>query len=92
MEVGIGQLLLIALIAVIVMKPDELRRSMSALGRWMGQMRRLSREFTSELSREADEIEKELEREEKSGKARSDGSDESDESDGSDRSDASEED
>lgn len=68
MNIGFAEGLVIALIAVLLIKPEELRVAARTAGRWMREMRKMSNEFMSELSREADlsdlrEETKKLERE-----------------------------
>lgn len=60
MGIGIGEALLIALIAAAFLKPDELSRLAKTVGRWMGEAQRMSRGFMEELRRETnfDEVEK----------------------------------
>lgn len=54
MGLGLGELLLLAFLGILFLKPAELRRTAKMLGRWMAEMRRMSHEFTSELTREVD--------------------------------------
>lgn len=54
MNIGFAEGLVIALIAVLLIKPEELRVAARTAGRWMREMRKMSNEFMSELSREAD--------------------------------------
>ena len=51
------ELLFLALIAALFFKPDELRRAARKMGKWTSEIRKMSREFTSELIREADIVE-----------------------------------
>lgn len=54
MDFSLGELLLFAFIGIIFLKPDEIRKIARTAGRWMGEVQRMSREFTSELTREFD--------------------------------------
>lgn len=54
MGIGLGEALLIALIAAAVLKPEELSRLAKSVGRWMGEAQKMSRGFMDELKREAD--------------------------------------
>lgn len=49
-----SQLLVISLVAMLLLKPAELRKISRTMGRWMREIRRMSQEFTRELTREAD--------------------------------------
>ncbi len=48
------ELMVVAAIAVLILGPDEVRRLAKVAGKWMGEVRRMSDEFTSELKREAE--------------------------------------
>jgi Tat protein translocase TatB subunit len=54
MGLGLGELLLLAFIGILFLKPAELRRTAKMIGGWMAEMRKMSQEFTRELSREVD--------------------------------------
>ena len=54
---GMMELIFLALIAALFFKPDELRRAARKMGQWSTEIRKMSREFTSELMREADIVE-----------------------------------
>lgn len=54
---GLPEGLLLALIAVLFLRPNELRSIARKAGYWISEMRRMSAEFTGELSREADLME-----------------------------------
>lgn len=49
---------MVAAITIFVLKPADIRQMARTMGRWLNQMRRMSREFTSELYREAEEIDR----------------------------------
>lgn len=49
-----SQLLVISLVAMLLLKPAELRKMSRTMGQWMREIRRMSQEFTRELTREAD--------------------------------------
>ena len=49
MNIGFAEGLVIALIAVLLIKPEELRVAARTAGRWMREMRKMSNEFMSEL-------------------------------------------
>ncbi|GEM_PF-4580537 len=53
MDIGLAEGVFLALIAVILLRPEELRRAARTAGRWMRDIRKLSQEFTTELMREA---------------------------------------
>jgi sec-independent protein translocase protein TatB len=62
-DIGPSELLLIVIVAVIVIGPKELPAALRAVGRWIGQMRRVSAHFRTGLDamiREAemDDLEK----------------------------------
>ena len=48
-DVGPSELLLIVIVAVIAIGPKELPSALRTVGRWMGQMRRISTHFRSGL-------------------------------------------
>ena len=48
-DVGPSELLLIVIVAVIVIGPKELPAALRAVGRWIGQMRRVSAHFRTGL-------------------------------------------
>lgn len=49
LNLGTGELLLIALVALIVLGPSKLPEAARQVGHWMGELRRLSSGFQSEL-------------------------------------------
>jgi len=46
-DIGIGELLVIIIVAVVVIGPKDLPLAMRTAGRWIGQMRRISAHFRS---------------------------------------------
>ena len=54
MAMSVSQGFLLALIGILFLKPDELRRMARTAGQWITKIRRMSNEFKSELIREAD--------------------------------------
>lgn len=46
-DIGIGELLVILIVAVVVIGPKDLPLAMRTAGRWIGKMRRLSAHFRS---------------------------------------------
>ncbi len=54
LNIGFPELFLLCLLGVLFLKPDEFRSMIRQLGKWSVEMRKMSREFTSELAREAD--------------------------------------
>ncbi len=46
-DIGIGELLVIIIIAVVVIGPKDLPLAMRTAGRWIGKMRRISAHFRS---------------------------------------------
>lgn len=54
LNIGFPELFLLCLLGVLFLKPDEFRSMIRQLGKWSAEMRKMSREFTSELAREAD--------------------------------------
>lgn len=54
MGIGLGEGLLLLLIAALFLKGDEIGTVARKLGSWMGQAQRMSRSFMDELQREAD--------------------------------------
>ena len=48
-DIGPSELLLIVIVAVIAIGPKELPGALRTVGRWMGQMRRISTHFRSGL-------------------------------------------
>jgi len=49
LNLGTGELLLIALVALVVLGPNKLPEAARQVGHWMGELRRLSSGFQSEL-------------------------------------------
>lgn len=49
LDIGPSELLLIAIVAVIAIGPKELPAALRAIGRWIGQMRRMSAHFRTGL-------------------------------------------
>lgn len=49
LNLGTGELLLIALVALVVLGPNKLPDAARQVGRWMGELRRLSSGFQAEL-------------------------------------------
>jgi sec-independent protein translocase protein TatB len=47
LDVGIGELLVILIVAVVVIGPKDLPLAMRTAGRWIGKMRRMSAHFRS---------------------------------------------
>lgn len=56
-DVGWQELLVIAVVAIVVVGPRELPQMMRAIGRWMGQARRMAREFQNNMQDLAREVE-----------------------------------
>ena len=54
MAMSVSQGFLLALIGIIFLKPDELRRMARTAGQWITKIRGMSNDCTSELIREAD--------------------------------------
>ncbi len=54
MGIGVGEGLLLLLIAALFLKGDEFSTVARKAGQWMGQAQRMSRGFMDELQREAD--------------------------------------
>lgn len=54
MGIGLGEGLLLLLIAALFLKGDEIGTVARKLGSWMGQAQRMSRSFMDELQREVD--------------------------------------
>ncbi len=54
MGIGVGEGLLLLLIAALFLKGDEFSTVARKAGQWMGQAQRMSRSFMDELQREAD--------------------------------------
>lgn len=54
MGIGLGEGLLLLLIAALFLKGDEIGTVARKLGNWMGQAQRMSRSFMDELQREVD--------------------------------------
>lgn len=67
LDVGIGELLVILIVAVVVIGPKDLPLAMRTAGRWIGKMRRVSAHFRSGI--DAMVREAELEEMEKKWKA-----------------------
>lgn len=44
-DVGAGELLLIAIVAIVVIGPKDMPMALRAAGRWIGKMRRMSNHF-----------------------------------------------
>jgi len=51
---GAFELLFLALIGVILLGPEQTAKMAYKLGRWVREVQKMSRDFTSELTREAD--------------------------------------
>ena len=66
-DVGVGELLVILIVAVVVIGPKDLPLAMRTAGRWIGKMRRISAHFRSGI--DAMVREAELEEMEKKWKA-----------------------
>lgn len=66
-DIGIGELLVILIVAVVVIGPKDLPLAMRTAGRWIGKMRRMSAHFRSGI--DAMVREAELEEMEKKWKA-----------------------
>ncbi len=66
-DIGIGELLVILIVAVVVIGPKDLPLAMRTAGRWIGKMRRISAHFRSGI--DAMVREAELEEMEKKWKA-----------------------
>ena len=66
-DIGIGELLVIVIVAVVVIGPKDLPLAMRTAGRWIGKMRRVSAHFRSGI--DAMVREAELEEMEKKWKA-----------------------
>lgn len=66
-DIGIGELLVILIVAVVVIGPKDLPLAMRTAGRWIGRMRRISAHFRSGI--DAMVREAELEEMEKKWKA-----------------------
>ena len=66
-DIGIGELLVIIIVAVVVIGPKDLPLAMRTAGRWIGKMRRISAHFRSGI--DAMVREAELEEMEKKWKA-----------------------
>lgn len=66
-DIGIGELLVIVIVAVVVIGPKDLPLAMRTAGRWIGKMRRMSAHFRSGI--DAMVREAELEEMEKKWKA-----------------------
>jgi sec-independent protein translocase protein TatB len=49
LNLGVGEVLVIALIALIVLGPEKIPGAMRQVGRFMGEMRRISSGFQDEL-------------------------------------------
>jgi len=58
MALGTGELLLLAVIAVIFLGPKEVYKIAHKMGGWMREIQKMSQEFMRELNREADSIER----------------------------------
>lgn len=54
MGIGLGEGLLLLLIAALFLRGEEIGTVARKLGQWMGQAQRMSRSFMDELQREAD--------------------------------------
>jgi sec-independent protein translocase protein TatB len=67
LDIGIGELLVILIVAVVVIGPKDLPLAMRTAGRWIGKMRRVSAHFRSGI--DAMVREAELEEMEKKWKA-----------------------
>ncbi|MBI2845541.1 MAG: twin-arginine translocase TatA/TatE family subunit [Chloroflexi bacterium] len=50
--VGLGEVLLVVVIALIVLGPERLVESASSLGRLAGELRRASQEFADQINQE----------------------------------------
>lgn len=50
--VGLGEVLLVAVIALIVLGPERLVESAASLGRLAGELRRASQEFANQINQE----------------------------------------
>mgnify|MGYP006144123395 CR=1 FL=1 len=46
-DIGVGELLVILIVAVVVIGPKDLPLAMRTAGRWIGKMRRISAHFRS---------------------------------------------
>ena len=57
-EVGGWEVLLVLMVALVVIRPEDLPGAMRSLGRFMGKLRRLSYEFRMTLERLAEEEER----------------------------------
>ena len=66
-DIGVGELLVILIVAVVVIGPKDLPLAMRTAGRWIGKMRRMSAHFRSGI--DAMVREAELEEMEKKWKA-----------------------
>ena len=51
-DIGVSEILVIAVVALIVVGPDEFPRLVRAAGRWIGKVRRYVSELRDELDRE----------------------------------------
>lgn len=51
-DIGVSEILVIAVVALIVVGPDEFPRLVRAAGRWVGKVRRYVSELRDELDRE----------------------------------------
>ena len=51
-DIGVSEILVIAVVALIVVGPDEFPRLVRAAGRWVGKVRRYVGELRDELDRE----------------------------------------
>ena len=65
-QVGFQEFLLLAIVALVVIGPEDLPMMMRKLGRWVGKMRAMAREFQSafdDIAKQAelDELRKEIE-------------------------------
>ncbi len=59
MNFSLIQLVLLAIVGIAILGPKELYRVAYKLGRWIREVQKISQEFTAELTREAEMIERE---------------------------------
>lgn len=64
-DIGFIELVLCAVIALLVLGPERLPVAARATGRWIGKVRRMTRNFTSEMDRQlrADELREKIRKE-----------------------------
>jgi sec-independent protein translocase protein TatB len=65
-DISWSELLVIAVVAIVVIGPKDLPRVLRSLGRWMGQVKRLARDFQNQFNEalreaELDTVKKDIE-------------------------------